>query len=163
MDEAKSNQSNSTKVVMVRVCSEKNQGKSIHLLFSTNQVEEVLQDIDKRPVPFGPDYLLGLCLWRWQILPVIDIEKQFGLHSDSTDNNDRYVVVRAAVPDSLGKIIMRCALKVSDQITTAETPESCTPVTADPIRVEPSFIKGIFECEDDILIVPDLISIFRSG
>ncbi len=162
MTSGKLNTPSRTKVVMVHLVGHQAREKDLVMIFSTSQIEEVLQEVEERPIPFAPDYLLGLCPWRSQILPIIDIVKIFKLPLLPIQGKERYIVVRDVVPGSSGTKIMRCIMKISDQIITTDTPESCDPVTTELNELETSFTKGIFEHENEMMIVPDLVSIFCS-
>jgi len=160
MADKKQNQIKNKKVILIRTTGEKIDGKDPVLFFTANQVEEILSNVDERPLPFAPDYLAGLCFWRQRILPVIDIQKQHGLQSVTVDSDTRYLVVRAVVPITKGTEIKRYVLKVSGQIVTAEIPESCSSVTKDLAGIDTSLTRGIFECGDELMIVPDLASVY---
>ena len=137
------------------------------LLFTASQVEEVLPKVKVQPLPFAAEWLLGLCLWRQQMLPVVNIVQLYGMQSSFTDQTARYIVVRTAIPSEnttkelqeQGKEIFRCILKVPDHIATGAIPEQCTSVTAEQAGIKGSLARGIFEHEDGLLIVPDLVPV----
>ena len=129
-------------------------------LFAARQIEEVLPEVKAQPLPFAPDWLSGLCAWRRQVLPVIDMASLY----DLTYAADRhfYMVVRvilaAASKDAAqeDKLLLRCVLKVSDRISAGEASADCQPVAAERTGMNPAMIKGIFTHENRLLILPDL-------
>ena len=149
-----------SKIVLVHLTEEKIIDKHPLLLFTSSQIDEVLQIVDTRPMPFGPSYLLGLCPWRNRILPVIDIAKRLGFHSLEDGHERRYLVVRTIVDRGGGKELLRCVLKIPDKITTAPPPSSYSPVKNNLTDLEPFLTRGLFESEEELMIVPDLTSIF---
>ncbi|WP_417911201.1 chemotaxis protein CheW [Candidatus Electronema sp. PJ] len=128
------------------------------LLFAARQAEEVLPAAQVQPLPFAPDWLLGLCAWRRQVLPVLDAAKLYGL--DSFTGRSLYLVVRAAAPtgeeDGTRKLL-RCVLKISSQITARDLPKQCAPASAEESGLNPALVRGLFAHEDGLLIVPDLL------
>lgn len=55
-------------------------------------VTEVVPTLDITPVPNAPDYILGLTNLRSKIVPVLDLEKKFGLRSD-TQTIRRHIMI----------------------------------------------------------------------
>ncbi|MCI5227159.1 MAG: hypothetical protein D3918_11025, partial [Candidatus Electrothrix sp. AX2] len=53
--------------------AEQIQGKSPVLLLTASQIDEVLADAEIQMLPFAAEYLLGLCAWRENVLPIIDL------------------------------------------------------------------------------------------
>lgn len=136
--------------------------KELFFLFTARQIEEVLPEVKMQPLPFAQDWLAGLCAWRRQVLPVIDMAKLYGL----TCVADRYfyMVVRVILSESAEnaagaqeeKQLLRCVLKVSDRISAGGASAACQPVAAEQTGMNPALIKGIFTHENKLLILPDL-------
>jgi chemotaxis signal transduction protein len=166
--EKKGASASAVQAVTVHLAAEKILDREPVLLFTASQVEEVLPDITVQPLPFSADHLLGLCAWRDQILPVIDVAQLYGLQTTRSDGGMRYLVVRsvgAAVTENneAGKTeIFRCALKVSDQIVTGDLPAGCIGVDAEGTDFAPALVRGIFEREGELIIVPDLLLVICS-
>lgn len=134
--------------------------KEPFFLFAARQIEEVLPEVKVQPLPFAPDWLSGLCAWRRQVLPVIDMVSLYGL----TCAADRHfhMVVRVILPAESkdaaqeDKLLLRCVLKVSDRISAGEASADCQPVAAEQTGMNLALIKGIFTHENRLLILPDL-------
>jgi chemotaxis signal transduction protein len=149
-----------SRIVLVHGMGEEISGKKPILLLSTTQIEEFINTIDLYPMPFAPDYLLGVCLWRKQIIPVVDTFRRFGLKTPELSIDDRYLVIKTAGKSEGKKQLLQGILKISKQIVTTEIPNSCSPASAKFYDIDKNFIQGIFEYQNDLMIVPDLASIF---
>ncbi|CAK8721407.1 MAG: CheW-like domain-containing protein [Candidatus Electronema aureum] len=148
------------KTVAVRLTGAKVLDQEPVLLFATRQVEEILQDVEVRPLPFAPDWLLGLCAWRRQVLPVVDIAKLHGM-SFSADRS-LYMVIRLVVPaedekENSSRRMLRCILKVSDRIAARELPKQCAAAAIEASGLDPALFKGLFAHEDGMMMVPNLL------
>jgi len=152
----------SNKVLSVKVRRKNGEKNALYFLFTVKQIEEVLPDITVRPVPFAPSFLSGLCNWRGQMIPVIDLEERLGL-SDTDKPDNRFLVVRTgtSTKSTNGKIL-RCVLRVSDTIHTMGIPTSCTAISANRVGVESSLLRGAYQKEQDSYIIPDLAYILQN-
>jgi chemotaxis signal transduction protein len=141
------------KTITIPMGETKRWDKKLFLLMPARQVEEVLHTVLLQPVPFGPDWFLGLCLWREHILPVFDLNQYYGLAEDSGEAL-LYLVVRVLVPETTGpdKQLLRCVLRVAHQISTGDLPQQAGPVA----HHSDLDVLGIFEQEDRLLLVPHL-------
>lgn len=144
------------KTVTARLTGAEALGRELTLLFAARQVEEVLPEAEVRPLPFAPDWLLGLCAWRRQALPVLDPARLHGLRCHPA--RSLYLVVRVAED---GGGLLRCVLKVADRVAARDLPRQAAP--ADPAAggLNPGFLKGLFAHEDALLLVPDLLPALR--
>ncbi|MCI5191196.1 MAG: hypothetical protein D3905_15710, partial [Candidatus Electrothrix sp. AS4_5] len=67
------NQKKKIHTVSLSLPAEQIQGKSPVLLLTASQIDEVLADAEIQMLPFAAEYLLGLCAWRENVLPIIDL------------------------------------------------------------------------------------------
>ena len=140
------------------------------LLFTAGQIDEVLAEAEIQMLPFASDYLLGLCAWREQVLPTIDLVRFFGLPSSGKEEEGRYLVVRTVdtiSPENdgnlpAGKMILRCVLKVSDQIISGDVPVHSEAVYPKQAGFVPGFVRGLFRGEKELFILPDIAAIIHS-
>jgi chemotaxis signal transduction protein len=152
------------KVVAVRAAQSKIEGNSkLFFLFTAGQVEEVLSEIVMRPVPFAPSFLQGVTLWRGRLLPVVDLEKRFSFSHGEKREKSRFLVVRTGAPENPdGEQILRCALRLSSEIHSVAASGSSSMVDCERIGVEPSLVRGIYQWNEDMYVVPDLVSILQN-
>lgn len=143
------------------------------LLFTVGQIDEVLAEAEIQTLPFASEYLLGLCAWREKVLPVIDPVLFFGLSSSEKTSEKkeggRYLVVRAVNTASprnykdihTEKMILRCVFKVSDHIISGATPADCKAVYPKQVGFAPVFLRGLFQGEKELFILPDIAAIIH--
>ncbi|XOF34379.1 MAG: chemotaxis protein CheW [Candidatus Electrothrix sp. YB6] len=161
----------SVKTVSVHLAARRVHGRLPVLLFTAGQVDEILADVEVQPIPFAADHMPGLCAWRNQVLPVIDAVRLFGLQPLSGEGRTRYLVVRTAVPaaeqnsgaEKERKEILRCVLRISDQIGGGNSPPDCIAVSPQSTGIRSVFVRGLFQREDELFIVPDLVSVLREN
>jgi chemotaxis signal transduction protein len=133
-------------------------GKEPVLLFAARQAEEVLPQADVQPLPFAPDWLLGLSVWRRQLLPVLDAAKLYGF--DPVVGRPLYLVLRTVAPAETkdgSRRLLRCLLKVSSQVAAREMSAQPPAVSAVENGIDPNLVTGVFAHEDGLLIVPNLL------
>ena len=147
------------KAVAVRVGRKKVDGNFLFFLFTARQVEEVLADISLNPLPFAPDFLSGICNWRGHVAPVVDLEQRFGFVQKDKTSKGRHLVIRMGTTE---REMLRCVVRVTNQIHTLDVSASSVPVSADQIGVDPSLVMGAFREKEDFYIVPDLIAILKN-
>ncbi|MCI5208386.1 MAG: hypothetical protein D3910_06240 [Candidatus Electrothrix sp. ATG2] len=160
-----------TKTVSVQLETHQIQGREPVLLFTASQIDEVLAEAEIQAVPFASDYFVGLCAWREQVLPVIDLVRFFELSALEKENKERYLVVRFVdnvVPEQDEKLhsakrLQRCILKVSDQIVRGDIPMQCEVVAPKQAGLPPTFVRGIFQGDKDVFILPDLAAILQAN
>ena len=159
------------KTVSIYMDTEEIQGKKPVLLFTASQIDEILAEVNIQALPFVSDYFLGLCAWREQVLPIIALDKFFGLRPLKQDSDGRYIVVRTVDARTNGndpksdsvKKIQRCVLKVSDHILSAETSPQCEAIHPDQVSLPSVYVRGLFLGETELFILPDLASIIHSN
>ncbi|WP_339137742.1 MAG: chemotaxis protein CheW [Candidatus Electrothrix sp. GW3-4] len=159
------------KTVSVYLEAESIQGRKPVLLFTASQVDEVLAEAHIQPLPFASEYLVGLCAWREQVLPTIDLVRFFGLSSSQNEEGGRYLVVRAVKTHASdqkenihpAKTMLRCVLKVSDQIISGNIPEGCQAVVPKEQGFASAFVRGLFQGEKELFILPDITAIIHSN
>lgn len=149
-----------SRIVLVHGMGEEISGKKPVLILSITQIEEFINTISLYPIPFAPDYLLGVCLWRKKIIPVVDTFRRFGFKTPELSSDDRYLVIKTPGKGDGEKQLLQGILKISKQIVTTKIPDSCSPASIKSYDIDKNFIKGIFEYQDALMIVPDLASIF---
>jgi len=151
------------KVVAVRARQrEGEKSEKLFFLFTTNQVEGVLSNLAVRPLPFAPSFLQGLSCWRESLLPVLDLEKCFFIESNEQTGKSRFVVVRAGTMESpAGGEVFRCILELSDEIHSIDISASNFVAVKEYIGIEPSLLRGIYRWNENIYVVPDLVSILQ--
>jgi chemotaxis signal transduction protein len=153
------------RVILVRNLGKKLLDKNPALLFPSTQIDEFIHAINIHPVPFSPDFLLGVSVWNKQILPVVDAFSRYGIRKSQSsliNDSEHYVVVKMVNKIKGEKQLSRGVLKIPRQIMTIKIPDSSSAVDIEAYNLDKSIIKGTYEYEDDLIIVPDLASVFNS-
>ncbi len=133
---------------------------NLFFLFTAGQIEEVLVEVDACRPSSMLGFADGLCRWRGNEAPLVDIGKLFGFSGAGENRDERFLIVRCGVSENRGeKKIIRCVLRISSQIQTMEIPSGCMPVTTDRLPVDKSLVRGVYQWEDNLLIVPDMSTI----
>ncbi|MCI5128262.1 MAG: hypothetical protein D3907_07115, partial [Candidatus Electrothrix sp. AUS3] len=65
------------------------------------------------------------------------------------------------------RMILRCVLKVSDHIISGESPTDCKAVLPKQAGLQagfaPIFVRGLFQREKELFILPDIAAILHSN
>ncbi len=79
--------------------SGKEEGESLHCLFTQNQVVEVLGQRPVSPVPFCERYLTGFILFRGHAVPVVDVNALLGGEKHQIGQARQLLVMRTGQRD----------------------------------------------------------------
>ncbi len=106
-----------------------------------------LQEITK--VPQMPDYMEGVTNLRGSVLPVIDLEKRFGIPTHERTRETRIVVV------NLGRLKIGMIVSAVSEVLTIDDAliEPAPPLVT---TVNSRFITGIARVENRLIILLDL-------
>lgn len=152
----------SGKAVVIQMDGATEEDTSLFFLFTVNQVEEVLSEITLVGIPFSPEFIQGMCCWRGQVVPVIDIEKRFGLSESTHTSSGRYLLVRTGAQDSKGgRQLLRCVFRVPDRIKVIQNAGDSSSIMPEKVGIESSLVRGTFQQGNDIFMVPDVASILQ--
>lgn len=113
------------------------------------QVQEIIRMMDITRVPKAPAFVEGVINLRGQIIPVIDLRIRFGLPEGERTNDSRIVVVN--VEEVTVGMIVDAVLGVISMPREAVSPASSV-VTG----VKASFLEGIGQVDERLLIIIDL-------
>jgi purine-binding chemotaxis protein CheW len=112
-----------------------------------------VEGIIKMPViskiPQAPDYIEGITNLRGAILPVVDLEKRFGIEAHERTRETRIVVVHMGAL-KIGMIVAG----VSEVLTIEDSTIEPTPAMIS--TVNPQFITGIAKIDSRLVILLDL-------
>ena len=106
-----------------------------------------LQEITK--VPRMPDYMEGVTNLRGSVLPVIDLEKRFGIPAHERTRETRIVIV------NLGRLKIGMIVSAVSEVLTIDD-ALIEPAPALVTTVTSRFITGIARVENRLIILLDL-------
>lgn len=129
----------------------------IYWLFSRNQIEFILTEIEK--LPSTDDSLPARARYIDEALPLIDLEHFFGLDDHGQNPTDKYLVTKTTDPNGeLVKIILPAAHPVRMKKLSFAT----TPAPGSALKKNEDHILGaFFQDNETLLIVPDLQKLIK--
>lgn len=110
-------------------------------------VERVVRAVEITPLPKAPGIVLGVINWQGKIIPVIDIRKRFRLPEREMDQDDRFIIARAA-----GRLVALAADSVAG-IRGLTEQESASAAQAVPFA---EHLKGVAKVDGDLVLIYDL-------
>lgn len=157
------------KDILAKHAQEESEDKSLQLLtflldnevYGTDisLIQEVLEYRKVTPVPRTPDFMLGVINLRGQVVPVVDLRRQFDMTVTESTVDTCIVIVEIIVDGEETPMgILADAVKEVIEL-------SFNNVTAPPrigSRIDTKFISGMGEYEDDFIIILDLSKVFSS-
>jgi purine-binding chemotaxis protein CheW len=113
-----------------------------------------LQEITK--VPQSPDYVEGITNLRGAVLPVIDLEKRFGIAPHEKTRDTRIVVV------NMGKLKIGMIVAAVSEVLTIDD-SVIEPAPAIVTTINSRFITGIARIDSRLVILLDLSLVLSEG
>lgn len=135
-------------------------GWNIYWLISKKQVEYILTDIATLP-PSAEHPHLVRAQYQEEMLPVVSLEKHFGLEEMSTVSSYRYIVTKSATPE--GKIA-KAILRFSHPVRVRKLNFNCVPAQDYGVSENAEHILGAFSLADNqLVIIPDIPAILQKS
>ncbi len=103
-------------------------------------------------IPQSPEYMEGITNLRGSVLPVIDLQKRFGMQLTERDEDTR-IVVAAMDGVKVGMIVS----EVSEVLSVEENVIEQTPALASNVNSE--FITGVAKIDSRLVILLDLAKV----
>lgn len=131
-------------------------GYQLYWLVSRNQLEFILQHLEVfRSPPFA-----ATAQYQEVMLPVISLEKHFGLTEKSSGKSSKYLVLRAA---DANQALIRLIVETPSSPKIQKLEKDSTSFTALALPKNNVDILGIYSLSESALaIVPDIAGISRS-
>lgn len=124
-----------------------------------SQIQEVLEYRKVTPVPRTPDFMLGVINLRGQVVPVVDLRRQFAMKVSETTVNTCIVIVEVIVDGETVPLgILADTVKEVVQLHLDQ-------VTAPPrigSSIDTHFISGMGKYENEFIIILNLRRVFSS-
>ena len=103
---------NNRKIIVIQANSPAGEDGQIFWLFSKNQLELVIKEIDPASVTSADPCCEATIAWQGEILPVVRLEKYFALPESSHSSPARYLILKGAVQEEQGVRLARIAIPV---------------------------------------------------
>lgn len=160
MKKEKQQEMEAQKVLIYPAMTPEIDGKRIYFLFSIHQIEDIQGELKIVEVPFAVPFTEGLAVWRDNAVPVISLERYLGMQTIASNKGQRYIILRSAVTTQEGITETRCAIRTEREIKMVPIPESHPSVSPNG-WVDHDLIKGVFEWNDGLIIVPETEFLFQ--
>jgi purine-binding chemotaxis protein CheW len=115
------------------------------------QVREITRVVDISHIPESPSFIEGVTNLRGQIIPVVDLAKQFGLAPQEKLPESARIVVTEVKGQTVGMIV--------DEVPEVlKIPEENIEPTPELIQTEirKDYIKGVGKLENRLIVILDL-------
>jgi purine-binding chemotaxis protein CheW len=122
-------------------------------------VREVLDKSPETYVPGAPAFVDAVINFRGRIIPLADLRLAFGLETSGGSSDSRIVVIEFEIDGEAALLGLR-ADKVYEVTTIPDAATEAAPRLG--TRWRPDFIRRLAKQNDDIIVLPDLASIFAA-
>jgi purine-binding chemotaxis protein CheW len=114
-------------------------------------VREITRVVDISHIPESPSFIEGVTNLRGQIIPVVDLAKQFGLAPQEKLPESARIVVTEVKGQTVGMIVDEVSevLKISEE-NIEPTPELIQ------TKIRKDYIKGVGKLENRLIVLLDL-------
>lgn len=126
--------------------------KGLAFGLSMSQVAEIERIPPLIPIPKGPASVLGLSLWRDNVVPVVDLNYRLGLSSTAylpSDGHSQLIVARGPQPGQLIGFPIQAGVRSLNAPIHSEPYEQSLPLNH-------QLVRGVFALSTETLVVPDL-------
>jgi purine-binding chemotaxis protein CheW len=167
-------------IVVFSVDNSRRDEQALSFGLSISQVPEILEPLPTIPVPGTPAFVLGLLNWRDRPVPLIDLSNRLGLttQAKSSDGGDNRLIIAGDVTNTISCMGTEegvdeggSSSKVSNQvglvgfivqpsIQVLRLPIDHQPCRR-PLPLDNTKTRGIFDLEDETLVIPDIRSILQ--
>jgi len=122
-----------------------------------SQIQEVLEYRKVTPVPRTPDFMLGVINLRGQVVPVVDLRRQFEMHVSENTVNTCIVIVDVMVEGEKTALgILADAVKEVIELGM----DDVNPPPRIGSRIDTRYISGMGKHAGDFIIILNLARVF---
>ena len=134
-------------------------GREVFWLIAKGQLEHIVTEISLTKVPFAQNYLAGITVWQGLVVPVISLERFYRFKVRKPTPISKRVLVKTALQNT-GQTAARLLVDIPYDLKIRSIESDCTPAAISPENLEAKGLVGVYEWEDDkLLLVPDLTRI----
>ena len=124
-----------------------------------SRIREVLEFTSVTPVPRTPLFMRGVINLRGNVVPVVDLKRQFGMTETERSINACVIIIEMKVD---GEQTILGALADSVQQVMDLEPEQIASPPRIGSRLKTEFIKGMGKHEDKFIIILDIDKVFSN-
>lgn len=122
------------------------------------RVHEIIDPLPMTPVPNADPFAPGLINVRGAVVPVVDMRRRLGMPDTERTADTRFVVLEVTIAEELTKIAL-VADRVDQVLELRGT--MIEPVPELGIRWPSEYIAGVAKVEGNLLILLDILTLFR--
>ncbi|HOJ13131.1 MAG TPA: chemotaxis protein CheW [Deltaproteobacteria bacterium] len=124
-----------------------------------SKVREVLDMTRITRVPQAPAFMKGVINLRGSVVPVVDLNKKFGIKDTESTVNTRIIIGEVAVD---GEDTVLGVLADSVHEVMEMEPENIEPAPKIGMRLNTDFIKGMGKKDDEFIMILDIDRVFSA-
>ena len=151
----------SRKVVIVKSTGTAGDKGMLYWMFSRKQLEMVLREIEPAPVlPVAKEFCEAAIVWQNEILPVVCLEKYFGLTDISVTVPGKHLILKAAAQDEKEIHVSMIVLPVYTDLQMGSLSGVGKRISPDFLSANSSDVLGAFQlAAQRIVVLPDICKI----
>jgi hypothetical protein len=149
----------SRKIIVIQSNSSALEDNQLFWLFSKNQLELVLKEIDPAMVEPASDYCQATITWQDEILPVVSLEKYFGIAAIHQATPTKYILLKGAQKGKQEVHVAMIAVPIFSDLKIGSVNFSGTSISPTVLKANETDILGAYEHRDRKIIVPDIYRI----
>lgn len=139
------------------------EGQAVVWAFSKKQLDMVLQDIVEKTSQATGAECVRRAEWQDLELPIICLEKYFGLEQKETSLLPKYCVLKGAQEQEGRATLVRIAVEMQSNIKVVNCNLECQPAPVDILPQRESHVLGVFQLQAGLtMIVPDVVKIWEN-
>ncbi len=120
------------------------------------QAREIVRYQKLTRVPNSPDFVLGVCNVRGQIIPIVDLRERFGLAGKPKEQERRIITVQVE-EEIIGLLVDEVVEVVWLPVDNIEAPP---PIAG---GIEREYLKGVGKLDEQLIIILDLEKILTTN
>ena len=124
-----------------------------------DQVKEIVLTPRISDIPQTPDYISGISNIRGNVITVMNLEKKFGLKSDSKKSKSKYTLVIESEDQKIGVLVNEVPITLSVSSTQVNDPSNIMQYSS----LDESAINGVVKIKDRMIILIDVKKMIEVG
>lgn len=152
------------KIIVVKSKASFDGGRRLFWLFSKNQLELVLKEIERIPTVAGEGFCEAAIAWQDEVLPVVNLEKYFGIHGTARPSPTKHLILRGVAHEDREVKASMLAIPVFTDVKTGALTFSGKSIQPAILKENGTDILGAWELSGGkIVVIPDICKIARRG
>lgn len=151
---------NDRKIIVIKSNSFLGGDERLFWLFSKNQLELVLKEIERISLAPANGFCEATIAWQDDILPVVHLEKYFGIPEASLSSPAKHLILKGAVQEGQELKMSMIAIPVYAELKMGSLNFTGSPITPEILKTNSTDILGAYELAGrKIVVIPDICKI----